>query len=343
MGLVEKSVVFIDHLTEKAGYVNEWIVVREADTDPQYGHLPWARPIDKHVANGVINLDKPPGPTSHEVVSWVKRIFGLSKAGHGGTLDPKVTGVLPVGLENATKVIGTVIHTFKEYVMVVQLHGDVNLEDFKKVAEGFVGVIYQKPPLRSRVKRVIRRRRIYEMEVLEKRGKFVLVRVLCDPGTYMRKLAYDIGLLLNVGCHMRELRRVRSGPFREDYALTTMQEVSEAVYLWRNRGVESLVRRIVLPIEYGVVHLPKIMVLDTAVDSIAHGADLAAPGVSRLTKDVRSGGFVALLTLKGELVALGKALRNADEIVKMDKGIVVKSWRVVMERDVYPKCWGKKT
>lgn len=342
MGLAEKGVAFIDHLSREAGYRNEWIVIQEAETDPQYGYLPWARPIDRHIMNGVINLDKPPGPTSHEVVAWIKRIFGVNKAGHGGTLDPKVTGVLPVGLGNATKVIGTIIHTVKEYIMVVQLHGEVDLNDFKKIAEGFVGLIYQKPPLRSRVKRVIRKKRIYEIEVLEKYDKFVLMRVLCDPGTYMRKLAYDIGLLLNVGCHMRELRRVRTGPFREDYALTTMQEVSEAVYLWRNKGIEAYVRRIVLPIEYGIVHLPKIMVLDTAVNSITHGADLAAPGIARLTKDVKKGDVVALLTLKGELIALGKALRDAEEIVRMNKGIVVKNWRVIMERNIYPKCWGKK-
>lgn len=343
MGLVEKAIYFIDKLASRGGYANEWFVLREEDSNPHYGHLPWMRPLDQHLKYGVINLDKPPGPTSHEVVAWVKKILGLSKAGHGGTLDPKVTGVLPVGLENSTKVIGSVIHTVKEYIMVVQLHGSVGFERFREVASSFIGSIYQKPPLRSRVKRAIRVRRIYELEVLEMKDRFALLRVLCDPGTYMRKLAHDIGVVLGVGCHMRELRRVRTGPFREDDSLVTMQDVSEAIYLWRSRGVDLLLRRVVLPVEQSIVHLPKIMVLDSAVGSITHGADLAVPGVARLTKDVKPGGLVAVLSLKGELVALGKALKSFEEIVRSSKGVVVKTWRVVMDRNLYPRLWRSKS
>ncbi|MEM1555523.1 MAG: RNA-guided pseudouridylation complex pseudouridine synthase subunit Cbf5 [Desulfurococcaceae archaeon] len=339
MGLVEKAIRFIDNLTLRSGYSNDWFVLRESDSDPQYGYLPWSRPVEQHLKYGVINLDKPPGPTSHEVVAWIKRIMSLSKAGHGGTLDPKVTGVLPIGLENSTKVIGSVIHTVKEYVMVIQLHGDVDFEKFRNVVENFRGSIYQKPPLRSRVKRAVRVRRIYEIEVLEMKDKLGLIRVLCDPGTYMRKLAHDIGILLGTGCHMRELRRIRTGPFKEDETLVTMQDVSEAVYLWRSRGVESLLRRVVLPVEQSIAHLPKIMILDSAVGSIVHGADLAVPGISRLTRNIQANSIVSILTLKGELVALGRALKSFDEIVKLDKGIVVKTLRVVMERGLYPRLW----
>ncbi|MET1159425.1 MAG: RNA-guided pseudouridylation complex pseudouridine synthase subunit Cbf5 [Thermoprotei archaeon] len=342
MGLAEKGIEFIDRITENAGYKQEWIVLREADTSPDYGFLPYKRPIEKHIINGVVNLDKPPGPTSHEVVAWVKKLFGVEKAGHGGTLDPKVTGVLPIGLANATKVIGNVVHTIKEYVMVIQLHGDVSESELKKTLEYFVGEIYQRPPLRSSVKRTIRKRRIYYIEFLEKRDRYVLVRVGCQAGTYMRKLAHDLGLLLGIGAHMRELRRTRTGPFKEDETLVKMQELSEALYMWREMGDEKYLRHVVLPVETAIAHLPKIMILDTAVDAIAHGADLAVPGIARLTTDVEAGKIVAILSLKGELVALGKALKSANEIKELNKGIVVKTWRVYMDRGIYPDFWRKK-
>jgi len=253
-----------------------------------------------------------------------------------------VTGVLPVGLANSTKVIGNVIHSVKEYVMIIQLHGDVPESRLRSVLEYFKGDIYQKPPLRSSVKRSIRVRRIYELELLDVSDRFVLVRVLSDPGTYMRKLAHDIGLMLGVGAHMRELRRTRTGPYREDDTLVRLQEVSEAIELWRSSGDERYLRRIILPVETSIAHLPKIMILDTAVDAIAHGANLAVPGVARLTRDVEKNKTVAVLTLKGELVALGTALRSASEIAGMQKGIVVRTRRVLMKPGVYPSTWRRE-
>ena len=253
-----------------------------------------------------------------------------------------MTGVLPVGLANSTKVIGSIVHSVKEYVMLIQLHEYVSLSTLEKALENFKGKIYQKPPLRSSVKRTIRVRSIYEIEVLDHFEKYVLVRVLCDPGTYMRKLAHDLGLILGVGAHMRELRRTRTGPFREDESLVRLQTISEALYLWRVSGRDDLLRRIVLPVEVSVVHLPKIVIMDTAVDAVAHGADLAAPGVVMLTSNVKVNSRVALFTLKGELVALARALRDAEEIAKMERGIVAKTNRVVMPRGVYPDVWRRR-
>ena len=245
-------------------------------------------------------------------------------------------------MANSTKVIGNVVHSIKEYVMVVQLHDSVDRKKLEEVVEYFKGQIYQKPPLRSSVKRAIRVKTVYDIEILDQQGRYLLLRVLSDPGTYMRKLAHDMGLILGVGAHMRELRRTRTGPFKEDETMVTLQEVSEALYMWRNMGDERYLRKIILPVEVSTAHLPKIIVLDTAVDALAHGADLAAPGVAMLTKNVEAGKTVAIYTLKGELVALGKALKNSEEIAKMDKGVVVKTSRVIMPRNVYPKCWKTK-
>ena len=340
--LTRQGLEFIKRLDEFAGLKVDWLVRSEDETSPDYGTPPWARPIEQHIRMGVIPLDKPPGPTSHEVVAWIKRMFNLSKAGHGGTLDPKVTGVLPVALEEATKVIGYVVHTPKEYICVMQLHREVTEEQLLKAISMFTGEIYQRPPLRSSVKRSLRRKRVYEIELLEFTGRYALMRIYADPGTYMRKICHDIGLILGVGAHMRELRRTKSGPFHERHGLVRLQELSEALYRYRVEGKDDLLRKYILPVEYAVSHLPKVVIRDTAVDAIAHGAHLAVPGIVRLHSTIRKGDLVAIMTLKGELVALGVAEMNADEIVKAQKGIAVRIRRVIMKPGVYPSAWKRK-
>jgi H/ACA ribonucleoprotein complex subunit 4 len=341
--LARLGLEFLESLDRYAGLERRWLVrLPDETTSPEYGTLPWERPIEQHVRLGVIPLDKPPGPTSHEVVAWVKRMFGLTKAGHGGTLDPKVTGVLPVALEEATKVIGLVVHTGKEYMCVMQLHRPVPEEDLRRVLGLFVGEIYQRPPLRSSVKRALRTKRIYEIDLLEYNGRYALMRVYSEAGTYMRKLCHDAGLILGVGSHMRELRRTKSGPFREERGLVRLQDLSEALYRWRSEGKEDLLRKYVLPVEYAVAHLPKIVIRDTAVDAIAHGANLAVPGIVRLHDGIEKGDLVALFTLKGELVAVGVAQMSSKEIMEARRGIAVKIRRVVMKPGVYPAAWRRR-
>ncbi len=342
--ITRQGIEFIKSLDRFAGLKSEWIVrIEGEETSPEYGTPPWARPIEEHIRKGVVALDKPPGPTSHEVVAWIKRMFGLSKAGHGGTLDPKVTGVLPVALEEATKIIGMVVHTPKEYVCVMQLHEPVEERRLVEAIRVFTGTIYQRPPLRSSVKRSLRTKTIHEIELLEYTGKYALMRVLCDPGTYMRKLCHDIGLYLGVGAHMRELRRTKSGPFREAHGLVRLQDLSEALYRWREEGKEDLLRKYILPMEYAVSHLKKVVIRDSAVDAIAHGAHLAVPGIVMLHRDIKRGDTVAIFTLKGELVALGRAEMDAEQIAKAQKGIAVKIQRVVMKPGVYPKMWKRRS
>ncbi len=338
----EPGLEFIKKLDEY-GELEDQLVAKNPDTtSPDYGVYPWERPLDQHIRFGVIPLDKPPGPTSHEVVAWVKRLFGLSKAGHGGTLDPKVTGMLPVALEEATKIIGLVVHTSKEYICVMQLHDSVEEEELYSVLRLFVGEIYQRPPLRSSVKRSLRTKTVYEIDLLEYNGRYALLRIKSSPGTYMRKICHDAGLLLGVGAHMRELRRTKTGPFREEKGIVRLQELSEALYLWRQEGDETLLRKLVLPAEYAVSHLRKIVVRDTAVDAIAHGANLAVPGIAYLHQGIERGELVALFTLKGELVGIGTARMSAKEVIEKDRGIAVKLRRVVMKPGVYPSAWKKK-
>ena len=193
----------------------EVYVKNEDRTDLKYGHIPLDRPAELFLRFGVINLDKPAGPTSHEVAAWTKKIMKLKCIGHGGTLDPKVTGILPITLEDSTKIVQAFLYSGKEYVCVMKLHGNIEESRVRQILTEFEDEIYQRPPLRSSVKRQIRTRRIYYNEFLEMDGRNVLFRVGCEGGTYIRILCYDMGEILGVGAHMQELRRTHAGPFSE--------------------------------------------------------------------------------------------------------------------------------
>jgi H/ACA ribonucleoprotein complex subunit 4 len=233
---------------EKMGVKLPWevsrsVVVRaEEEVDPSLGCPPDKRPLQQHIKYGVVVMDKPPGPTSHEVVAWVKKLLELDRAGHGGTLDPRVTGVLPIGLQESTKVVQALLASGKEYVCVMRTHEE---EDEARVVETlklFVGEIYQRPPVRASVKRRLRTRTIYGIDYHGGDGRNWLFTVACESGTYIRKLCFDVGEVLGGGAHMHELRRTRSGPFTEG-DLVTMYDLVDAIDLRREEGEEEPLRR----------------------------------------------------------------------------------------------------
>ncbi|MEM4340141.1 MAG: RNA-guided pseudouridylation complex pseudouridine synthase subunit Cbf5, partial [Candidatus Nitrosocaldus sp.] len=288
-------------------------------TDEHYGYHPFSRPIDVLLDYGLIALDKPAGPTSHEVVAWVKRILAVEGAGHSGTLDPPTTGLLPIGLGEATKALTVLLLGPKEYYAIARLHASMPSRTIHDVISQFRGDIYQRPPQRSSVKREVRVRRIYELEVLEEHGRLLLLRVLCQAGTYVRKLIYDIGEVLGSGASMVELRRTRVSMLDED-DMVRLHDLYEAYMLWKEKGEEGKLRSMIKPIEYALRHVKAVVIRDSAVDSICHGAQLAVPGVLRLSRDIRKGDLVGIYTLKGELVALAEAMMSTDEIAEADKG-----------------------
>ncbi|MFP3304812.1 MAG: RNA-guided pseudouridylation complex pseudouridine synthase subunit Cbf5, partial [Vulcanisaeta sp.] len=255
-------------------YCNEpevLVKIPNEETNKEWGLPPENRSMDLYLRYGFIVIDKPRGPTSHEVAAWVKRILNLDRAGHSGTLDPGVSGVLPVALGESTKAMPAINTLDKEYIMVMKLHGDVDDDKLRAILKEFTGAIYQRPPLRSAVKRQVRVKHVYELELLERDGRYVLIRMNVESGTYARKLAYDIGEVLGVGANMRELRRVRVGCFTEKEAVK-LQDLKDAYTLYKEYGVEDLLRTYVKPVEYMVRHLPKVWIRDSAVDAICHGA-----------------------------------------------------------------------
>jgi H/ACA ribonucleoprotein complex subunit 4 len=285
-------------------------------------------------------LDKPAGPTSHEVAAWIKKIMKVDAIGHGGTLDPKVTGVLPVTLEEATKMVQALLYSGKEYVCVLKLHGDIGDARIKQVLVEFEDEIYQRPPLRSSVKRQIRTRRIYYIDFLEHDGRNVLFKVGCEGGTYIRKLCFDVGEILGVGGHMQELRRSRAGPFTESSVKSvTMHDVAYWFGEYQSTKDQSFLCRFIEPMESALSMLPKIVVRDSAVDALCHGASLTAPGVLQVDSGIVKDEVVGIFTLKGEAVALGKALVSTQEVLDLQHGSVAGLVRVLMPRGTYPRVW----
>lgn len=319
---------------ERAGLA---VRVEEARPGP-HGHRPDERPVEEHLRLGVVAVDKPKGPTSHQVAAWVRDVLGVEKAGHGGTLDPNVTGVLPMGLDDATKVLPLLLEAGKEYVGVMRLHGDVPRKVLEKAFRQYVGTVEQTPPVRSAVKRERRTREVYQLRLLEWEGRDVLFRVKCEAGTYIRKLVHDMGESTGPGAHMEELRRTRAGTVDEGDAVT-LHELKDAHAFWTEDGDDRWLRDAVRPLETVLAPMKRVVVRDTAVDALSHGAPLAVPGIVAVEKDLAVGDTCAVTTLKGEAVLWGEAKLDADVILAHDSGIAVVPERVVMRPGTYPKGW----
>ena len=297
------------------------------------------RSIEQLLDYGFILLDKPNGPTSHETVAWVKKIFNVPKAGHSGTLDPQVSGLLPIGFGEATKALIVLLLGPKEYHALGRLHSLPPKEKLDEVLKLLTGKIYQKPPQRSSVSRQTRVRTVYEIEVIEQKERLLLTRILCEAGTYIRKIFYDMGEILGPGATMIELRRTRVGQFNEDSNLVKMHDLVDAYALWKEKNDESKLRRILMPIEHCLSEIKSVVIRDSAVDALCHGAQLAIPGILEISPGLKKGDLVGVYTLKSEIVALAEAIMSEDEIVENTKGFAFQIKRIIMAPNTYPKNW----
>eukprot|EP00538_Stauroneis_constricta_P002367 CAMPEP_0119555058 /NCGR_PEP_ID=MMETSP1352-20130426/7382_1 /TAXON_ID=265584 /ORGANISM="Stauroneis constricta, Strain CCMP1120" /LENGTH=490 /DNA_ID=CAMNT_0007601761 /DNA_START=33 /DNA_END=1502 /DNA_ORIENTATION=+ len=306
------------------------------------GSSPLARSLKQHLSYGIINLDKPANPSSHEVVSWIKRILRVEKTGHSGTLDPKVTGCLIVCIDRATRLVKAQQSAGKEYVGIVRLHAACEHSKLQRSVETLTGALFQRPPLISAVKRQLRIRTIYESKLLEfdKERNLGIVWISCEAGTYIRTLCVHLGLLCGTGGHMQELRRVRSGALDEKDNMVTMHDVLDAQHVYDTTKDETYLRRVVLPLEVLLTKYKRIVVKDSAVNAICYGAKFMIPGLLRFADDIEIGTEVVLMTTKGEAIAVAIAQMTTAVMATVDHGVVAKIKRVIMERDVYPRRWG---
>lgn len=279
---------------------------------------------------GVINLDKPPGPSAHQVAGWVRDLTAeavtaldpeaapVDRAAHAGTLDPKVTGCLPMLLGDATRMAQVFLEGRKEYVSVLELHGPAPAT-FESVLAEFEAPLYQKPPRKSAVSRRLRVREIHGLELLDLADRQALIRVECESGTYIRKLCHDLGLALGTGAHMGHLRRTATDPF-DDTSLVNLQSVTDGLAFATEDGDEELLREFVQPAERALRHLPRVEIAPSAAREVATGAPVYAPGVLSVDDSTEAGALVGCYTPNGSAVCLGTLAGdpNADSGVAVD-------------------------
>lgn len=329
----EKSVLPLDVSRKR-------LIKSHVETNPHFGKSPESRSLEELLDAGVLLVDKPSGPTCHQIDAWVRDMLHIQKVGHAGTLDPKVTGVLPLGIGRATRGLHVLSSTGKEYVAVMKLHKDVSEKKIKQALKDYVGTIEQLPPVRSAVKRVRRKRNIYYIHFLEMNDRDVLFRVGCQAGTYVRTLCVDLGRKLGCKAHMAKLRRTRVGKIYED-RLITLHDVKDAYSFWKEDEDKDEFCKILHPIEILFSSIPKIVVRDSAVDAICHGAELAVPGVVEIDTGIRENDPVAIMTLKNEVVAYGKAACSTEYVINKDHGVCAIVDQVFMKKGTYPSIWKK--
>ena len=293
---------------------------------------PGDRSVDERLDFGVVNLDKPAGPSAHQVSAWARDAAGVDRAAHAGTLDPKVTGCLPILLGDATRLAQVFLEGTKEYVAVLELHGPAPA-DLDAVVSTFEGEIFQKPPRKSAVTRRLRSRTIHELDVLEVRDRQALLRIRCESGTYVRKLCHDLGLAAGTGAHMGDLRRTATDPF-DDTDLVSTADLTDALAFAAD-GDEAPLRAAVAPAERALTHLPHLTVAASAADQIAEGAPVYAPGVVDVDDAAASaasgaGGseppLVVCATPDGTAVCLGRLVGDPFA----ERGTVVSLERVLV-------------
>uniref|UniRef100_A0A6B2E919 Putative centromere/microtubule binding protein cbf5 n=1 Tax=Phlebotomus kandelakii TaxID=1109342 RepID=A0A6B2E919_9DIPT len=308
-----------------------------------FGASPLNRDIKDYVSSGFINIDKPSNPSSHEVVAWLKRILKVQKTGHSGTLDPKVTGCLIVCIDRATRLVKSQQSAGKEYVAVFKLHAAV--ESLTKVHQGLEklrGALFQRPPLISAVKRQLRVRSVYESKLLDfdDTRNLGVFWVSCEAGSYIRTMCVHLGLMLGVGGHMIELRRVRSGIQSEKESMVSMHDVMDAQYMYDHHKDEALLRRVIQPLEGLLVGHKRIFMKDSSINAVCYGAKIMLPGVLRYEDGIELNQEIVICSTKGEAIALAIALMTTATMASCDHGVCAKIKRVIMERDVYPRKWG---
>lgn len=339
--------------TKEAKHSEQWplllknydkLNVRSAHYTPiPQGYTPLKRPTKEYLKYGCLNLDKPSNPSSHEVVSWIKRILKVEKTGHAGTLDPKVTGSLLVCIERATRLVKSQQNAGKEYIGVLRLHSAIeDASVLLKALEKQTGAIFQRPPVVSAVKRTLRIRNVYECNLLEfdQKQNLAIIDVKCEAGTYVRTICVHVGFLVGTGGHMAELRRIRTGHVTETDCMVTMHDVLDAMYMYENEGDDTYIRRTIMPVELLMLNYKRVVLKDSAVNAVCYGAKLMIPGLLRFENGIEVGEVIVMMTTKGEVVALGISLMNTATMGSCDHGMVCKIKRVVMDRDLYPRRWG---
>ena len=317
---------------------NTIILDDAAVTDDAIGAYPDQKTIEQRLESGFFLLDKGAGPTSHQVAAWVRDMLGLPRLGHGGTLDPFATGVLPLMSGKAMRLTKQILEHDKTYIAVFQFKNEIEQDALNAVMEQLTGRIYNVPPEISAVRVQVRTRKVHDFTLLDQSAKRIVARIRCEAGTYIRTMARDMGLFLDQPVELKELRREDSGRFTLDDCVQ-LHDIADAIWLWKECNEGEALLRMLHPTEKLLAGLPRIVVKDSAVAALAHGAPLLRPGLVSIPSNLSSGQNVLVTSLKGEAVCFVKVNCDSESITNMEKGEIARPSAVLMNDDVYPRRW----
>lgn len=271
------------------------------------------KPLKELINFSIINMDKPVGPTSFSVDLFIKRSLGLNKTSHLGTLDPNVSGVLPIALGRACRLNDYFMHRDKVYVGIMHLHKDVPGAELNKEIKNFIGKIMQLPPIKSRVKRELREREIKRFEILEREEQDVLFLADVQAGTYIRKLIHDLGEKIG-GAHMLELRRTKASIFsEEDSSFVNLYDFEKAVKIYEEAGDEKLLRKILIPAELALLKvMPAVQAEEKNIKQLLTGKPLMKTDIEdKIPSEERFALFIG-----SQLIGIYKRVKEGDIIAR---------------------------
>lgn len=273
--------------------------------------------VEELLEFGILNIDKPSGPTSFKTSEFVKKELNLRKTSHFGTLDPKVTGVLPVALNRACKLSGYFIEKEKTYVGIMRFHEEISLEKVQnKIKEKFLGKIMQTPPVKSRVKRQSRQREIFKFEIIEKNKKDFLFKTKVEAGTYIRKLIDDLGKELEIGAHMLELRRTHAGIFSEqDLEFLNLYELERAIEQHEN-GDSELIKKYIIPGEIISEIYPVVQIKKNNLKQIFTGKPIKTSDIKNKEDLKKNKNEIICIFQKDKFIGMYKTILGEDIFAK---------------------------
>ena len=257
-------------------------------------------------------------------------------------MDPFATGLLTLLCGRSTKITAELLRKPKSYFAVIRFKTPVPEDKLKSLVNTMKGEIFNVPPKESAVKVQVRTREVSESRLVqtEEGDRVHLLSISCEAGTYIRTMVKDLGLLSGIKCELLELHRSKSGSL-EDKMACSMQQLADAVFLWKEHDHPRGLERLVCPVETVLNDIPRIAVKDGAVSALSHGAPLARPGVVSVPRGLPSGSSVLISSLKGEAVAISELSVHSDSIPEMRTGQIAVPKTVIMPPGTYPQTWSK--
>lgn len=276
------------------------------------------------LSGSVVIIDKPPGLASHEVTTTVKKIAGVARAGHAGTLDPEVSGVLPIALGSATKFLRYMAGKDKTYVGIIKFRHIQERGRIEELFREFTGEITQTPPKMSAVRKRPRKRTVHRLELLETGGRLALFEANVDAGTYIRTLCEDIGKRCG-GARMEELRRTAVGSITEREAFT-MEQLTDAVWFMRERDEPAMLRGMLRKPEE-LMGFPRAFIKESSLGTVLSGAQIMAPGVESM--EFAEKGQRVRIFCGDRFLGVGVAQMSDAEVAAKGHGLAIRLERLI--------------